>query len=252
MNGKKGKISILGVTVNNMSRNDILEEIKKYVRSPVGFFHIVSLNPENLVVSKEDNLFKQVLEKAQIKIIDGAGVVLAARILGVPGLERLTGVSLMQDMLRLAARERLRVLFLGGKPNLADALVNCYSKQYPEAKFVGEEGIREIQSPEKEEERYIFSIVADYKPHIMFASFGSPYQELWLWRNRARLQEVVCMGVGGAFDYLAGRVRRAPLLIQKIGLEWLFRLLVQPWRWKRQLRLVKFAFLLLAEWKKKF
>ncbi len=81
----------------------------------------------------------------------------------------------------------------------------------------------------------------------MFVAFGSPEQEKWIYQNRASLQGVTCIGVGGAFDFIGGRVGRAPRLIQKIGLEWLFRLVKQPWRWKRQLRLVEFVWLVLKE-----
>lgn len=239
--------TLFGITVKKQSKNDILEEIKKYLSSPKGFFHIVSLNPENIVVSYYNNVFKQVVESAQIKIIDGSGIVLAAQILDVPIGDRLTGIELMQRLLGEANRGRLRVLFLGGKPNLANDLAKCYSQLQPEAKFLGIEGIENIKKPQKDEEEKILSIVADYKPHLLFASFGSPSQELWLARHSNKFKGIVCMGVGGAFDYLGGTTWRAPGILRKIGLEWLFRLIVQPWRWRRQLRLLTFAWLVLKE-----
>jgi len=94
--------------------------------------------------------------------------------------------------------------------------------------------------------------VRRYKPHLVFVAFGSPYQELWIARHSNQFGKSVVMGVGGAFDYLSGHVYRAPEFIRKIGLEWFFRLLSQPWRWKRQLSLLKFIKLVLQEkWKKK-
>lgn len=235
----------LGITINNLSNNQILEKIGKYIQSPDGFFHIVSLNPENLVISRESNEFKRVIEKAQIKIIDGVGIVLAAKILGLEVGDRWAGIDLMRELLSRVNDQRLRVLLIGAKEKVALELANCYSGAYSEAKFMGSAGIQNIQKPRALEEERIFSIVTSFKPHILFAAFGSPYQELWLSRHRDKLKGIICMGVGGAFDYELGRISRAPQLLRSLGLEWLFRLLRQPWRWKRQVKLIKFVWLVL-------
>ena len=115
---------ILGIAIPKDTRKIILEKILKYIEKPNGFFHIVSLNPENLVVATENKLFKKVVETAQIKIIDGVGVVLVGRLLNL-NLERLTGVDLMDNLISLASNMRLRVLMIGGKLNLADSLAKC-------------------------------------------------------------------------------------------------------------------------------
>ncbi|MBI5126908.1 WecB/TagA/CpsF family glycosyltransferase [Candidatus Roizmanbacteria bacterium] len=237
---------LLGITILSDNKTIILEKIIKYIGSPKGFFHIVSLNPENLVITQENEEFKKVVETAQIKIVDGIGTVLAGRLLNL-SLERLTGVDLMDNLINLVANMRLRVMLIGGKPNLALDLSKCYEDKYPEAKFLGLEGIKDIKSPKIEEEKAIFSIVTDYKPHVVFISFGSPDQELWLARHSSKFSGIVVMGVGGAFDYLSGRISRAPRLFQKIGIEWFYRLISQPWRWKRQLRLLKFIKLVLEQ-----
>ncbi|GIW64753.1 MAG: N-acetylmannosaminyltransferase [Patescibacteria group bacterium] len=238
---------ILGITIFKQSKKDILEKIKKYIEKPQSFFHIVSLNPENLVIAQENQNFKKVIETAQIKIIDGVGVVIASRILNIGIGERFSGVDLMKELLDLAGKRRLRVLFIGGKPKLAEKLADCYSKKYPKAKFLGVEGIKDIKNPLKKEEKEIFSIVTDLKPHFVFVAFGSPFQELWIERHKKNFDGCLVMGVGGAFDFLGGVVPRAPVFIQKIGLEWLFRLIVQPWRWRRQLRLIRFLYLVIKE-----
>lgn len=241
------KKNLLGISVESLSKKDILEKIKKYLHDPKGFYHIVSLNPENLVVAQEDKTFKEVIETAQIKIIDGAGIVLAAHILGFDVGERLTGVELMEELIRRANNIRLRVLLIGGKPDLALRLAQCYQVKMLQAKFKGTIGIKNIKKPEKAEEEAIFSIVSDFRPHIVFVAFGSPDQELWLYRHRDQFKDCLCMGVVGAFDYLTGEIARAPMFLRKIGLEWLFRLFVQPWRWRRQLRLVEFLFLVFKQ-----
>jgi len=240
------KNKILGILITKQSKKDILEKIKKYFINPNGFLHIVSLNLENIIMAQEDKNFKKVIEAAQIKIIDGIGVVIAGRILKIE-LERIAGVDLMLELIKIASQERLRLLLIGGKPNLANSLANCYQNQSPQAYFKGIYGIKDIKNPQKKEEQEIFSIVADFKPHIVLVAFGSPDQELWLYRHRDQFKNCLCMGVGGAFDYLSGSIIRAPGFLRKIGLEWLFRLLKQPWRWRRQLRLIKFLWLVVKQ-----
>lgn len=245
------KKKILEITMPTQSRNDILEKIKKYISSPRGFFHIVSLNPENMVLTKENDNFKKVVETAQIKLVDGVGVVLAARWLNIPIGQKMTGVELMEELVKMANVLRLRVLLIGARSNLALKLAECYSQKYAQAKFKGLYGIQNIKKPRQVEEKAIFSIVRHYKPHILLVSFGSPYQELWLARHKKQFSKIVAVGVGGAFDYLGGKVARAPKPIRDFGFEWLFRLIREPWRLKRQLRLIKFIRLILAEkWRK--
>lgn len=238
---------MLGITIPTYSKNNILEKIKKYIRFPKGFFHIVSLNPEILVIANHDEKFKKAVETAQIRIIDGIGIVLAAQILNIKAGARLTGVELMEELVRMADAMRLRVMLIGGRSNLALKLADCYSKELPEAKFKGVYGIGDIKNPKKEEEEAFFSIVRRYKPHIILAAFGSPDQELWLERHKKEFSGIICAGVGGAFDYLGGNISRPPKAIQRLGLEWLYRLIRQPWRWRRQLRLIEFLWLVLKQ-----
>ncbi len=241
------KNSILGITIEKQSKSDILEQIKKYISTGKEFCHIVSLNPENIVVTQDDKVFKKVIQTARIKIIDGIGIVLAARILSVPIGDRLTGVDLMGRLMELVGNMRLTVLLVGGRGDLALKLAKCYQKQFPEAKFVGLEGFKNIKKPSEKEERRILSIVRSVKPNLIFAAFGSPEQELWLARHKRQFKGIVCMGVGQGFDVAAGIVNRAPTLVQKIGFEWLYRLFAQPWRWRRQLRLIQFMWLVMKQ-----
>jgi len=239
--------NISEIIIKAHSKKQVLEKIIKYIRYPKGFMQIISLNPENLVTAQENKKWLQIIKKAQIKIVDGVGIVLAARILGVPIPERVPGRELVEELMMIADRIRLRVLFIGGRPNLALKLSKCYNERYPKAKFLGIAGIKNIKTPLQEEEEEISSIVSRFKPHLLFAAFGSPDQELWLERHRDKFSGIVCMGVGGTFDYLAGIASRPSRLIRNLGLEWLFRLINQPWRWRRQLRIGKFLWLLIKE-----
>lgn len=239
--------NLFDITIPTDSKKDILEKIKKVVKTDHSFFHIVSLNPEILVIARENKKFKKVVRSAQMRIIDGIGVVLACRSMRIKHGERLAGVDLMKELIWLAGKLCLRVLFIGGNDSLANKLADCYQREYPQAKFFGLEGIKNIKNPQKEEEEKIFSIVSHIKPHLVFVAFGSPDQELWIERHKNLFKNTIVMGVGGAFDFLAGAIPRAPKLLRILGLEWLFRLIIQPWRFKRQIRLIKFIFLVLKE-----
>ena len=242
---------ILGISILPETKSNVLEKILLYIGKPTGIYHIVSLNPENMVISTENESFKRVVKTAHMRIVDGVGIVLAGRWLGVEVGERMTGVGLMEELIKVASDRRLRVLMIGGKENLALELAKCYKNQFPKAMFKGIQGIKYIQKPKEDEEDKIFSIVADYKPHFVFVAFGSPDQELWIERHRKEFTNCIVMGIGGGFDYLSGKVVRPPTFIQKLGLEWLYRLVIQPWRWKRQLRLIKFVYLIIKQKLKK-
>lgn len=246
MNTKRNN-QILGLQLNTDSSELVLEQIIRGLTIHREFAHVVSLNPENVVLSTKDPQFRHIISEAKYTINDGVGTVLASRLLNGAFVPRLTGVDLMQNLLKMTSKESLRVLLVGGKPNLAEELADCYSRSYPASSFKGVVGFSKVKSPAPDEQKKLLSIVAAVRPHLMFVAFGSPEQEKWIYQNRASLQGVTCIGVGGAFDFIGGRVGRAPRLIQKIGLEWLFRLVKQPWRWKRQLRLVEFVWLVLKE-----
>src|SRR3989344_3512430 len=234
------KNSLLGIKLPNDSLNDILEKILIYIKSPRGFLHIVSLNPEIYLLLQHDADFRKVVAEAQIRIIDGAYVYLTAKLLGIPVQSRIQGVELMEKLIEVASAERLRVMLIGGGPKIAERVVDCQKRAYPKLKIVGLQGIQDVRNPTKAEEDAIFAIVADTKPHFIFVAFGSPAQELWIYKHRMQFERTVVMGVGGSLDFLSGNVPRAPHILRAFGFEWLFRLVVQPWRLKRQMKIFLF------------
>ena len=169
--------------------------------------------------------------------------------------ERYPGVDLMHDLLELAVKIRLRVLLIGGKEKLADRIANCYNTRSGNLNFKGLVGIKNIKKLNKDEEDRIFSIVADFKPNLVFVAFGSPAQELWIERHKDKFTHCVCMGVGGGFDFISGDIARAPWWVRRMGFEWLYRLLKQPWRFRRQLELIRFLILVCRQkidlWRKR-
>ncbi len=240
------KTELFGYSFRMPRKREILEQIIKYIGSREPYYHIVSLNPENAVLANQNREFKEVVVTARAVIADGVGIVLAVQMIKGIKPDHITGVDFMDELVNLADNMSCTVLFIGGKGNLAKEVAECYSQNYARATFIGIEGFENIKNPSKNEEKLLFDIVAARRPRFIFAAFGSPEQELWFFRNRHKFEGIVCMGVGGAFDFKTGLVPRAPRLIRFIGFEWLYRLILQPWRLKRQSRLLTFVGMVLS------
>lgn len=238
--------TLLGIEIPTDSKEQVREKIIKNILQDKQYFHIISLNSENFVLASQNQDFKKIVREAQIRIVDGYGVELGAKLRSISIGDRYSGVDLMSDLLKEANDRRLRVLLIGGSPKIAEKVVECQKQLHPAIEITATQGISDISNPTAAEDENIASIVTATKPHIVFVSFGSPSQELWIDRHKKLFEGMVVMGVGGAFDFLSGTVPRAPLLLRKLGLEWLFRLLIQPWRIKRQLRLITFLWLVLS------
>jgi len=239
--------TMLGINIEKQTKDIVLEKIIKCIKHRHCFLHVISLNPENIVIAQKDKSFKKAINTSKLCIADGVGIVIAGKILDIDVGERITGVELMQMMIIEADRLCLSVLFIGGRPNLAERLAKCYKNNQAHSQFFGLEGIKNINNPQEDEEDKITSIVAERKPNIVFVAFGSPFQELWIERHKKEFQNCVCMGVGGAFDYLSNDIVQPSAFVRNLGLEWFFRLFNEPWRWKRQLRLIKFMYLILKQ-----
>ncbi|GIW63514.1 MAG: acetylglucosaminyldiphosphoundecaprenol acetyl-beta-D-mannosaminyltransferase [Patescibacteria group bacterium] len=221
---------------------DILYLINKGDKTVNKFIHVVSINPEIIVLSVFNPEFRKVILKADFLIADGVGAVIAARILYGVRLKRITGSDLLKKTLSFANFGSFRVLLIGGRPNLADKISNCYNKKFKKHFCFGIEGIKDIKNIKKEEINNIKAIVADFKPHIVFLAFGSPNQELFAFKYQDLFNSCVVVGVGGGFDYIGKVVPRAPRFMRRYGLEWFFRLIIQPKRFFRQMRIVLFLF----------
>lgn len=232
----KKRILLFQVPIDPLTIKDVLEEINIHLSSPLKFMHIVSVNPENIVIAQHNPSYLAVCKNADLALTDGIGVVLGARLLGISIPERIPGSILLPQLLDLAGEMSLTVVLIGSRTNLADKIAQCYFRSYPKATFIGLAGYKNKQFPTPGEEKHIEDIVRSTRPHFVFVAFGSPYQELWIEAHKILLQESICMGVGGGFDYLSGASKRPPKLIQSFGLEWFYRLIREPSRASRQLR----------------
>jgi len=233
-------IEILGVRVDDVTNDDLLALVDGYVASRQPH-QIITLNPEMVVAAWDDPGFRQVLNSADANVADGIGLMMAARWLGHPLRERVTGSDGIYCLSEHCARMGYRPFFLGAASGVAEVVSDRLSARYPGLQAPG----AYTGSPRPEDEQDVLTRVRAAAPDLLFVAYGVPAEERWIARNRDRLAVPVMIGVGGAFDFVAGIVRRAPSWMRRAGLEWLHRLIRQPWRWRRQLALVRFAGLML-------
>lgn len=236
-------IDILGVRIDSLTLQEAADLI-------VGFTsgsqprQIVTANSEMIYAATRDEELRQLINSADLVTADGMGAVWAARILGDSLPERVAGYDLLHELCTRAAAQSLRLYLLGGRPGVAQLAASTLCNLYPGLQVVG---IHHGYFKPHEEPQLLRSITAA-QPHILFAALGVPRQEFWIARHRGDMSVPVAMGVGGSFDVLAGQTQRAPLWMQKAGLEWSYRLLKEPWRARRMLALPKFAALV---WRKR-
>ncbi len=178
--------TLLNVIIRPETTPSVLEKIKKTIQKREEFIHVVSVNPENLIIARTNVEFKKVIETAQMQIIDGVGVEIAMKFIHDRKCDRLTGTDLAKIVLKGWEGMSLRIMLIGGKSKIAENIAECYRQKNHQIEYLGIKGIENIKKPKTEEENEIFHIVADYKPHIVLVSFGSPDQELWIYRNREK------------------------------------------------------------------
>lgn len=268
---KKNKKFLLGVGISNLKKKEILEEIKRWLGKKSGLNQLVTVNPEIVVLANKNERFKKLLNNAPIATADGLGILLAGKILGTPFKEKVTGVDLVVELVKMANDLGLTVGLIGGRGDLAVKTAECLRKRHPNLKIFGLEGIKNIKNPSFKEWERIISITADHKPQMLFVAFGAPYQEFFIEslkknlqpnfrpakqagrklatksRPTYNLQPIVAIGVGGAFEEISGRVKQVPKWLDNLGFKWLWRLICQPWRWRRQLALLEFIWLVLKK-----
>ncbi len=238
----RSQVDILGILVDNVTFEEALSSVQGFIRN--GRPHqVVTINPEFIMAARRDPEFAQILNRADLALPDGQGLLWASRMLGTPVVERVTGVDTVVKIAALSAKEGYRLYFLGAAEGVAEAAARELRHSYPELQVVG----TCAGSPAREDEEPIVDIIRQADPHILFVAYGAPEQEKWIARNMLSMQVPLAMGVGGAFDFISGQAKRAPRWVQRLGLEWLHRLYRQPWRWRRMMALPRFAYLVFRE-----
>ena len=239
------RIHLLNTAVDNLSMKETLLLIQETIESGAQLHHVV-VNAGKIVALQKDEQLKESVNGSDLINADGQAVIWASRILGKPLKERVAGIDLMINLVELANENNYKIYFLGAKEDVVKEVVQKYSDAYrPEIIAGYRNGYFN-----KEDEAQIAKEIADSGANMLFVAISSPTKENFLYNNKTNLKSVnFIMGVGGSFDVVAGKVKRAPLWMQNGGLEWFYRLIQEPKRmWKRYLiGNVKFILLVVKE-----
>ncbi|KXL51962.1 putative N-acetylmannosaminyltransferase [Anaerotignum neopropionicum] len=212
-----------------------------------GQHFICTPNPEIVMEAQKDKELMSVLREADMVVPDGIGVVWASKYSSIRLKERVAGYDLTQNLFAELAKTEKTFYFFGGAPGVATEAARRMQRKYPGLKIVGvHNGYFDAK-----EEKLIIRDIKKLSPSILLVGLGAPKQEKWIYDNMRLLGAKVSIGVGGSFDVMAGNVKRAPKPFQKFGLEWFYRLLTQPTRWRRMMRLPIFAFTVLKTRKRR-
>jgi N-acetylglucosaminyldiphosphoundecaprenol N-acetyl-beta-D-mannosaminyltransferase len=234
---KPKRIEILDVPVDCLTMDQAVELADSVLEGDVPH-SVVAVNPEKVMRARSDAGLRDQLRRAGILIPDGIGVVAAARMLGLGQLERVPGSELMPRLCELASRTGRRIFLFGAAPDVNERAAQALSERY---RGLAIAGTQHGFLPEQEMPDLVDRINAS-KTDILFVALGSPKQEAWIDRYLPQLKVKLCQGVGGTFDVIAGRVRRAPAAFRAVHLEWFYRLAADPRRIPRQTALPKFVF----------
>ena len=233
-------LTLMGVPVYDVTMGETLDWVSRWIEQGEPR-QIATVNPEFLVRARADPGFRATLNRAALCIPDGIGLLWATRMRGRRLRERVAGSDLVPSLAEVAAERGWRIFFLGAAPGVAETTAKILTTQHPNLQVAG----CYAGSPDPAEEVGITSRIRSTDADVVLVAYGAPRQDLWLARNLAETGAAVGVGVGGSFDFIAGVARRAPRWVQKLGLEWLHRLVLEPWRWRRQLALPYFVWLVL-------
>ncbi len=229
------RLKILGIGIDRVTSQQAMDKIGEFIAS--GQSHqIVTANAEIIYQASRNEKMRNVINNAQMVTADGSGVIWASRQLGEPLEERVTGIDLVNSICERSAADKWKIYILGSAPGVAaTAAVNIRDK-FPGCNIVG----THHGYFNGKEEKQILAELKQLKPDVLFVALGAPKQEYWIADHLADLGIPVGMGIGGSMDVLSGNVKRAPKWMQKMSLEWLYRIAIQPTRYKRALALPKF------------
>jgi len=233
--------AIWGIHVDNVSMNYALSKVRMAIKRMEAPFLVVTLNAIAARLGRVDDLYRKAATSASLRLADGCGLVWGLKFLGTPVQERVTGIDFMEQICRNASVEGWPVYLLGSEEETVKRTATVLRERYQGLHICGyHSGYFSI-----DEEKDIISDIRNSGAKVLFVAMGVPKQEKWLYETLPLIGPVVAGGVGGAFDVISGKLARAPQAFQKCGLEWLYRLFQEPWRFKRDLQLFTFACLVL-------
>lgn len=230
------KIPIFGVGITNATTDEILEYLLNVIENSGKNIYVVTPNPEMMVFAQHDNGFKTILNGADLALCDGMQLYRAARMLGIPLKERIIGTDFVEKVCEKVADWPITVGFVGGGPKIAEQASDCLRHAYPTLNVVFCEAEWDEQKPHPEID-------------ILFVALGAPKQEKWMAEHLNKIPVRVMMGIGGALDQIAHPTLRPPKLVHALGMGWMYRLVREPWRIKRQAKLREFVGMV---WRERF
>jgi N-acetylglucosaminyldiphosphoundecaprenol N-acetyl-beta-D-mannosaminyltransferase len=265
------QLSILGVTIDPITESEAIIRIADAAKRHQKF-SVATINPEFIMAAQQDSKFRNVLNQSDLKLADGIGALWAANLLAyrprISGKQikliniwiiaawygiktflsvkfrtdnipqQVSGSDLSISLARYAEQQSLSLFLLGERDGVGQKAAAALQTQFPKLVITGTFPGNGAAAGDEECRK----ILQDHPADIVLVAYGAPKQEFWISRNLPHIPMSVAIGVGGTFRFLAGDIRRAPGWVRRIGLEWLFRLILEPWRWRRQLALPKFVF----------
>ncbi|MCK4540409.1 WecB/TagA/CpsF family glycosyltransferase [Candidatus Parcubacteria bacterium] len=227
---RKKSISILGINIDNISKQNLLSRVEKNLEKN-NFKFLITPNPEIILQAQKDEEYFYILNKADYSIADGIGLKFAAFLLG-KNIKRITGADLSRDILKIAQKKSKKILIINRRKGLSSKkdIEKMLSTGFPGLRYMVVDNPRD----KNEWQKIINKKTSDFAPDILFCLFGAPLQEKFIYHNARKIKSIkLALGVGGAFDFLTKKIKRAPYIFRKLGLEWLWRLVKQPKRTKR-------------------
>jgi N-acetylglucosaminyldiphosphoundecaprenol N-acetyl-beta-D-mannosaminyltransferase len=230
------KTKILNVNFDVITKNEAVDKLLNYLKEDKN--HLVfTPNPEMVMLAKKDKEFLDILNKGDLVIADGIGIVLASKLNKIKINERVPGCDVAMQLLSSIKDKNYTVYLLGGKKGVSELAKEKMEKKYG-VKIIGtNDGYFDCK-----QDKIIVNEINKLKPHILLVGLGMPRQEKWIYKYKDILEVRISMGVGGTIDVMSGTVNRAPVICQKLGIEWLYRLFKQPSRWIRILQIPLFVF----------
>lgn len=228
----KEKTKILGIQFDNVDIDGAMDITKKLVdTSNKSCKLVVAPNTEFIMMAQKDKEFFDILNSADLATPDSVGVMIGGKLQKKPFKTRIPGQMYFRNVLKIAEKEGWSVYLLGGKDDVPKLATENILKLYPNLKVAGyHEGYFE-----KDSEEIVIQEINSLQPNVLFVAMGAPIQEKWIYKHRNELKVDIAAGQGGTFDYEAGKVKRAPEIVQKLCIEWLWRLILQPSRIKRMI-----------------
>lgn len=223
----------MGCKFNDTTMHGAVQKILEWCTQPETSRTIVTVNASHLIMMRRDLELREACRKGDLVIADGVSVVWGSHLWGMPLKERIAGIDLMTRLLLEAEMKQLRIFLLGAKPHVLERLQRRLQAKHPRLEIAGQQ--HGYFRPEDEKD--VLLRIRESQSHILFVGLPSPQKEIWCERHREEIGVPVLMGVGGSFDVLSGNIRRAPRSLQKLGLEWSWRLAMEPQKmWKRYLK----------------